>query len=217
MSALRRPLACFAIVVLALVAAATAVAGRGDPQEKFNPADQARAKAMLVRVSDLPGAAGKESSQPDTDFYCKALDESALTITGEAESPEITRGLFFASSLSQVYRSRRESEIAWRQGTSAAGVSCLREGFRREVSGPNGKFVSFRRIPFPRVAERTAAFRVAATTQGVPFTLDVVVLMQSRAQQALVTAVVGSTPPRAEVVRLARVVGGRMKTAMRGA
>ena len=215
MRPLRRLLACF--VLLALVASGTAVAGRGDPKKNFNPADQARAKAMLVRVSDVPGSTGTKSSQSDDDFYCKALDESALTLTGEAESQNISRGLLFVSGLSQVYESRRDADIAWRQGMSAAGISCVREGFRREVSSPNSKFVSFRKIPFPRLAERTAAFRVAATTQGVPFVIDVVVLMQSRAQVAGVSGIVGSTPPRAEVERLGRIVASRMKTAMRGA
>src|SRR5688500_2616166 len=179
MSALRRLLACF--ILLALVASGAALAGRGDPKENFNPADQARAKAMLVRVSDLPGSRGTKSSQTDDDFYCEALDESALTLTGEAQSPDIARGLFFVSALSQIYQTRRDADIAWRQGLSSAGISCLREGFRREVTSPNSKFVSFRKIPFPRLAERTGAFRIVATTQGVPFTIDVVVLMQSRA------------------------------------
>ena len=215
MRQLGRLLAC--VVLFALLACGAAFAGRGDPQEKFNPADQARAKAMLVRVSDLPGSEGTKLGPSDDDFYCKALDESSLTITGEAESRDITLGLLSVYSLSLVYESRRDAGIAWRQGTSAAGISCLREEFRREVSGPNSRFVSFRRMAFPRVGERRVAFRGTAVGQGVPFTVDVVFLMQSRAWAALVTSGVSSAPPRAEVERLARLLGGRMKTAMRGA
>jgi hypothetical protein len=156
-------------------------------------------------------------SPSDDDFYCKALDESALTITGDAESQDIMLGLRFVYSLSQVYQSRRDADLSWRQGTSAAGMSCLREEFRREVSGPNDRFVSFRRIPFPRVAARRVAFRGAAVARGVPFTIDVVFLTESRAQAALVAGGVSSALSRAEVERLARLLAGRMKTAMRGA
>ena len=79
--------------------------------------------------------------------------------------------------------------------------------------------MSFRRIPFPNVAERTAAYRLrlSAEMQGttVPLVLDLVALRQARAQVS--TFFTGlSAIPRSEQVLLARVVAERMARAMRG-
>ena len=66
-------------LLLGLVVTGAALAGRGDPQKRIVPADQARAKAMLLRKSDS-AVPYRVTRLPDTgDFYCKALDESDLT------------------------------------------------------------------------------------------------------------------------------------------
>jgi hypothetical protein len=40
-------------LAVVLVATGSALAARGDPQKRITPADQARAKAMLLRAADL--------------------------------------------------------------------------------------------------------------------------------------------------------------------
>jgi hypothetical protein len=219
-----RRLFAFALV-FALVVSGAAIAARGDPQKKINPADQARAKSMLLRKADLPP--GFRATPPDTsedDFYCRALDESDLTLTGDAESPDFAprkpdfrQGLLFVSSLGQVYESVSDANTSWRRGTSPAGEKCLRDGFRREVQKTGDRFVSFRRVASPRVAQRAVAYRLVVRTQGVPFHLELVVLMQSRAHAAIVVGVVPIQSPKAVLDRLAGIVAARMKTAMRGA
>lgn len=223
MPTVRRLLAV--VVFVALVVSGAALAGRGDPQKKINPADQARAKAMLLRASDMP--AGYKSTPPtrdEDDFYCRALDESDLTLTGEIESPTFSprrpdrvRGVLFISSGGQLYESRADANASWQRGTGAAGMKCFRDGLRREIEKDGGKFIAFKRVPFPRLAERTAAFRLLGTTDGVPVQLEFVVLMQSRAHATITLGLVPIGSPRAELERLARIAAGRMKTAMRGA
>jgi hypothetical protein len=197
--------------------ASAALASRGDPQKQLVAADQARAKAMLVRKTDLgPGFASSRSG-PDDDFYCKALDESDLTLTGDARSPDFTRGVAFVASAAQVYETRSDANTSWRQGTSAAGERCARNQFSRSFAKQNGRLVSFARLAFPHLAERSIAYRLVEVSRGIRVYFDIVVLQRSRAQVALALAAAATPVPRADELQVARVVEGRMATAMRGA
>lgn len=213
---MRRLVAC--LLLLSLVAAGTAVADRGDPKRAITKADQARARAMLLRQSDFPpGFVGTPSGPDPAEDYCRAIDESDLTLTGEAESKEFERGLSFVASLAQVYASTAEANASWRRRTSAAGRKCAEAAFRRDAANNGGSVESFGTVPFPRLAQRSFALRlVVSAPTGGRFVADVVLLQQGRAQAALVLGS-GLTPtPKAEELRYARVVAGRMALAMRG-
>lgn len=205
------------VLVVALAGAATALAGRGDPQKRLTRADQARAKAMLVKGSDLgSGFRALPALGGPGDVYCKALDESDLTLSGEATSPTFQGGVATVSSLSRVYRSLRDSSTSWRRGTSAAGEKCVRLRFGTELTAQGGVLESFGRIAFPGVAERVSAYRLVVSAQGLRLFLDVVGLKQGRAQVALLFGS-GLAPMERDVeVRLARTVARRMKSALRG-
>jgi hypothetical protein len=211
-----------AAAVVALAAATgTASAARGDPQKELTPADQARARSMLLKRSDL-GPAFKPTRQSSAggDLYCKALDESDLTVNGDAESPTFERGFVTVTSSAQVYESLADANISWRRGTSAQGVRCARDVLRREFAKGGITLESYERVPFPNVAQRSAAYRavLSGTAQGVSVrvVVDFVALMQSRAQAALFFT--GLSPvPRADQLQLARVTAQRMAKAMRGA
>jgi hypothetical protein len=215
---MRRPI--LLALVLALVASGAALAAKGDPQKRITRADQARAKAMLVRPADVPGAKVIPAG-PDADFYCKALDESDLTLTGEATGRQLSVGVVLVGSSSRVYRSTADADASWRRGTSAAGVRCAATLLRREFAKQGARLVSLRKLAFPRVAARTAVFRATLTTttaQGdIPVYLDLIALMHSRAHASVIvgSALVG--PPKVEELRLARLVAKRMTAAMRGA
>ena len=218
MRPVRRLLVVLSLV--GLVTAGSAVANHLDPQKRIRPADQARARAMLLRKADLSPAYKATPASPDeVDVDCKALDESDLTLTGEAESPEfqVQGGVEFISSLAQVYASVADANTSWRRGTSAAGEKCAKDEFRRQFQKAGIRLDSFRRTAFPRLAERSVAYRLVASSQGVRVYIDVVVLMQSRGQAALLLGSALTPIPKAEQVRLARLVAGRMAKSMRGA
>jgi hypothetical protein len=205
-------------LLVALVGAGSALAARGDPQKRFTPADQARARAMLLRASDLPGfRAGPNTGE--TDSYCKALDESDLTLTGEAAGRQFGLGVVFAASAAQVYESAADANASWRRNTSAAGEKCGREILRTEYAKQGVRLLSLRRLPFPSIAPRTIAYRarfLASTPQGqVPLTLDLVGLMHSRAQATVVLGSAVVAPDRQAELRLTRIVAQRMASAMR--
>lgn len=210
----RRLVACLLLVLL--VGAGSALAARGDPQERITPADQVRAKAMLLRPADMAGFTSSPTGPAPPSAYCKALDESDLTLTGEAESPDFTAGTALVSSLSQVYSSRTQSDASWRRGTSAAGERCARDVLRAELARGGARLESYRRISFPRLAERSVAYRAVLSAQGVRAVLDVAFMKQGRAQAAVVFASALVPFDRVAEIRLARVVAGRMARAMRG-
>jgi hypothetical protein len=205
------------VLVIMLGAAGAALADRGDPQKQITPADQARAKTMLLRKADLPGYKATRTVDTDDDFYCRALDESDLTLTGEAESPDFVLGITFVSSLAQVYESVADANASWRRGTSKAGERCVRDEFGRQFVSQGLELISFKRTAFPRLADRSIAYRLVTTGQGVSVYVDIVVLQESRAQAALLFVSAPTPLAKAEQTRLARAVAGRMKTAMRGA
>jgi len=219
----RHGLLVVTLLALALVAGAgEALATHGDPEKKLTPADNGRAKAMLLRKSDLgPDFKASKDNSEDPDLYCKALDESDLTLTGDAESPEFERTVVFVSSYAQVYGSVADANASWKRGTSAAGERCARDVLRREFAKDGITLVSMRRVAFPRVVERTVAYRVQLTAKAqgttVKLVMDVVVLMHSRAHAGLFFGSGFVPVPRAAELQLARVVASRMTTAMRGA
>jgi hypothetical protein len=205
-------------VLLSLAVAGTALGDRGDPKERFTRADQARAKAMLLRQSDFSIAyTSHPSSSGGGDFYCAALDESDLTLTGKATSPSFTATGEFVSSSSDVYASRADAAASWKRGTSSAGQQCLRAGLQAQFRGTTVKVVSFKRIAFPSRGQRSVAYRAIATQQGVRVYVDVVAMLVSRAEASVVYLTALGPPPAGELRRLTSVVEGRMEKAMRGA
>jgi len=217
---MRIPLTLAVVLALSL-GVGTAGAEHGDPRKQISRADQARARSMLLQRADLTaGFKATRSSSNEPHLYCKALDESDLTVTGDAESPDFERGVVFISSAASVYRSTADANASWQRGTSAAGERCSRDLLRREFAKDGIKLVSMRRVAFPRVSSQTAAYRIVLSTEvqgtAVPVVLDLVVLMHSRAQVALFFGSGFVAVPRADEVRLARLTAKRLATAMRG-
>jgi hypothetical protein len=203
------------LALLALVGASAAVAARGDPEKRIAPADQARARSMLLRRSDFAPAVravpGSEAAH-----YCAALDESDLTLTGEAQSPDFITSLQDFGSSSEVYASTSDASTSWRRGTSSAGVACAAAGYRWLSRKQGVEFVSYRRASFPSVAPRTAAYRWIWVTGGTRFVVDLVFMMRGRAQAGVFFLTPAASVEQAQEVGYARLVAGRMATAMRG-
>ena len=213
---MRSVVALAALVALAITS--VALAARGDPQKRITPADQARAKSMLLRAGDFSVAyVARPSSSAGSDFYCSALDESDLTVTGDARSPNFTTTGENVVATANVYESRADSNASWSRGTSAAGVECLRVGIRSELQGAAVRLVSFRKIPFPPRGQRSVAYRAVASQQGIRVYIDVVAMQVSRAQVAVIYSSALAPPVPSELRRLSGLVEKRAEKAMRGA
>jgi hypothetical protein len=209
------------LLVVCLAAAGSAWAGHQDPQKRLTRADNARARAMLVRQADLPpGFRAQPASTADPHVSCpRSVSEADLTLTGEAEGRRFALGVTSVASSAEVYRSRRDANASWRRSNSSAGVACARTLLRNGLASQGIRVQSLRRIAFPRVSERTVAYRVhllARTPQGtVALYLDLVALMHTRAVATVVVGTPFVPPSRSDELRLARLVAGRMESALR--
>jgi hypothetical protein len=155
---------------LALATAALATAGDGKEQIKFNRADQAAARAVVMRSADL-GSSGWEGGavKPDLtstlncpNFHPKVSD---LVITGAAEA-NFRRDGFVFGNLVVVLQTRRMVALDWRRSFLTPGaIACLRRTMSSAL-GSNAKLVSFAKMPFPRLTSRTAVYRAVISVQA---------------------------------------------------
>ena len=152
---------------LALAAGLTAAAALGDSgreQIRYNAADQAAARATVLRRSDLLPSTGWSGSRVKPDLSpppsCPNYHpkQSDLVLTGAAES-NFRRGAVAIGNEVQILKTRRMVRLDWQREVLASGtIACERQDLARNL-GPSAKVVSFKRIPFPRIAQYTTEFR----------------------------------------------------------
>jgi hypothetical protein len=214
-------------VLVALAVAPVAWGADGEPKKALTSKGNATARSVVLKRGDL-STAFTLHTRPDEDLpkgaRCGALDESDLTITGEAQSPDFQLsqpGLFVTiGSTTNVYRSLGEAGKSWKRGTSAKTTTCLADIVR--LSAPRGQrvsIVSAKRLTFPRVAPMTSAFRVVATlTIGgsrVRAYVDAIILQHGRVQSGVVFTSLGRPVGQADELGLAGLVADRMARANR--
>jgi hypothetical protein len=187
-----------------LASAAVAAAGSDPGQEQVHrvAADQAAARAAVLRPADLgsgwTGGAKKpslSSKPPCTNWQPKQSD---LVLTGAAESDFKHPGLEIDSG-AQVLRTAEMVHLDWQRTAVAPElVPCLRS-YLQTQSTSDAKVVSVHRLAFPRVApaDYTAAYRVEIHVQAsgttVPVYSDVILVGRGRTEIDLtVTAPAGA-------------------------
>jgi hypothetical protein len=209
-------------VLACLVVAGTASANHQDPQKRLTKEDNARARAMLVTRADVPGFRVQRGAGPDPHVECaSSVSEADLTLTGEAEGKQFESGIVFVTSGSQLYETIADADASWRRSTSTAGLACAKATLEAAYKTEGATVKSLTKVPFPRFADETVAFRVTLslrTPQGaVPFYMDIVGIAHGRAHASIAVAAALAKPTKTAEIRLARSVAGRMKRAMRGA
>lgn len=195
MSAVSRRLALLLLVVLAVPA--IALAADTDPKRKINGADERKAASIVFKRTDFSSGWSRTSTpnSDDDDLNCSFYhpDGSDLTLTGDAEAEfQRTGGFPSVLSYADVYATAKDAASAWSRTVKPALARCLAQFFQREVAGPGTKItvVNHGKIAFPRLAPRTAAFRIVVRmvvtqnghTTTVPLTLHIVVLGRGRAE-----------------------------------
>jgi len=217
----------FVTVLVALAVTPVALGADGEPKKALTSKGNAMARSIVLQRADL-SSDFMLRARPDDPLpkgvRCGALDESDLTITGEAESPDFTLsqpGLFVTiGSTANVYRSLGEAGKSWRRGTSAKTTTCLADIVR--LSAPKSQrvsIVSAKRITFPKVAPQTAAFRVVAelniSGNRVRAYVDAIILQHGRVQSGVVFTSLGRPVPQVDEQGLAGLVADRMARANR--
>ena len=180
-----------AFATLLVVVAGAAAGSPGKQKVELNAADQAAARAVVLRRSDLRSGWTGGRIKPDLSggvscpsYHPKVSD---LVVTGAAASEFRATGIAFVNEV-EVFRTAAMVSRDWRRSIVPAAVPCLRAKLTKGLGG-RAKVVSFRRIPFPRVATHTAAFRgiiaVSALGQTVRVLLDVVLVGRGRTEISL--------------------------------
>ncbi len=122
-----------AVVAVALAVPVAAVAADGQPTKALTNAGQSTAKSVVLKRGDLgagfaPVARNKDQHLPKG-ARCSALDETDLTVTGDAASPDfrLAQGPVFVTvgSTAAVYRTLREANTSWSRGSTAQTTTCL--------------------------------------------------------------------------------------------
>ena len=212
----------------ALVAPASALAGDGQPQKALTKAGQATARSVVLKRGDLGTGFTSVKRTKDEQHLpkgarCGPLDETDLTVTGDAASPDFRFAqppLFVTvGSTAQVYRTLREANTSWNRGSTRQTTTCLGDIIRLSA-GPGQKMtvVSAKKIPFPSVSPKTAAYRIVVNVtltgnQRVRAYVDAVILQHGRIQSGLLFTSFGSPVGNPDRLALAKVVAERMARA----
>jgi len=216
-----------AVVTVVLVAPAAARAADGQPTKALTKEGQATARSVLLKRDDL--GSGFTSVARDKDRHlpkgarCRALDETDLTVTGDAASPDfrLAQGPVFVTvgSTVQVYRTLREANASWSRGSTRETTTCLGDILRLSAgSKQKVTVVSAKKIPFPSVSPKTAAYRIVlnvtvGTNQRVRAYVDAVILQHGRIQSGLLFTSFGTPVGNPDRIALAKVIAARMARA----
>lgn len=201
---------------------APGAASASSPSEEkiaYTAAGQAKAKAEVLRRSDLPQgwAGGKRKPDVSSTEPCSYKPkQNDLVLIGAAETDWRKPG-FQVLSEAQVPRTAANVRRDWQRTILAPQViPCLRQGFGKTL-GSDATLASFGRVAFPHLASLTQAFRAVfdlkSGSPSVPVEIDIVALGSWRNELTLTLtglAAAGATL-HGEEVHLAQRLAGRMR------
>jgi hypothetical protein len=198
------------IVVLAAAGVAQAAASPKDPRVALRPADNALAKRVTVRPADVGGGARNEPGTGGVEqLRCPPYYDPNyrdLVVTGRRESL-VTRGeAVFVGTGVEVYSRAASARASFTRGNVASVTRCLGESF-----SDTGVTASAARLGFPRVGDRSAAFRITMRGSGGTVYADAIVFQRGRTVVSLVCMSLAGPYPRADAVRIARRVAARAR------
>ena len=217
-----------ALVLLAVLALpALALAADTDPKRKINAADEHKAASIVFKRADFT-AGWKQTSSPNTDediscSYYKP-NGSDLTLTGDAEAEfEQTGGFPSIYSYADIYVTPKDAAASWTRTVKPALPRCLAEYFKKEATDASTKatVVKTGPIAFPKVAPRTAAYRIVVRlavtangqTQTVPLTLHMIVVGRGRAEAGFLTFAASPGVSTGDLRAFGKLLAERMKAA----
>jgi hypothetical protein len=166
-------------------AAAAALAAPGDPKLAVKPADQTRAKAVLLTARDLPGK-GWDATPVDfgrTNPACllKRYNLGKLTATGQAGTEfgrKVDKGTFLVDSSARVFETEAQARRALTIRSKLGVAKCLGETLVAETPGgtvatSSAKLFTIDGLPLPAQGYKVTVKVFAA---GKTDTLTAVVL-----------------------------------------
>ena len=149
-------------------------------------------------------------------------DLSDLTVTGGGESEfEHARGVPAAASAATVFATTADAQASWNRTVRLPRARCMGYGF---VVGAGGKatIASYQRVPFPKFAPRTAAFRTVvnmtveekgAAPQKSLMTMHMILLGRGRAAAGLLLLTSGEGAHTSDLSAFAKLLAVRLAAA----
>jgi hypothetical protein len=197
--------------------ASVALAANGEPRHAFTRADQARAKAASLRLSDFaPGWKATRSTTSDSSPRCSTYnpDQSDLVETGKYDSPDFTRtsDSSFVSVSTGIFRTAAMAKRGYARVAAPQLPACFGELFAKGITKPSSaKVLSAAPIPFPRAGERSNAYRLVASVKTpsatVSVTADIVLFNKGRTDVAMIfLGIAKPLPASLEQSAVARVL-----------
>ena len=177
-----------------LTASAAFAADVGKEQIHFTKADQAAAKRIVARQTDLGTAPWKGGfTKPDlTPVTCSNFHpkQSDLVLTGVAEADWEYQGLRI-ETIAQVLKTRAMVVADWQRTVVApAAIPCLRSHLVKQL-GSGVTLASFRRVIFPPVTTNARAYvlllDVKTTSGKVRVAVEVVLVAKGRTELTIVS------------------------------
>lgn len=181
-----------AVLAFSLVPVAFASGPPNQEQVRFNPADQAAARAAVLRKADLGSAWGGGRTKPDTSakMSCRGYEpkQSDLVLTGAAQSVWGRSGIE-VQSLAQVLKTPAMVARDWQRTVlDPRAIVCLRTTLAKGLTSRE-RLVSFRQASFPRLARYSRLYRavieVRAQGQKVRVLADFVLVGRRRTELTL--------------------------------
>jgi hypothetical protein len=182
----------------------------------------------VLKRSDFAAGWRKVPNTPEDDerLTCAGYnpDESDLILTGKAAS-EFTQadGIPSAQSFSNVYKTKAHAIASWTRSVKPALARCASQIFKKQLETSGAKVTVLRQgaVAFPKVAPRTAAFRVglrlSITQNGqsttVPITVHLIALGNGRGDSGLITVALGAGVPMPDLTAFAKVTASRLAAA----
>jgi hypothetical protein len=212
-----------AVAVGLLPSAGVSASGSSLPnrqQVRLNPADQAAARAAVLRRSDLGSGWTGGARKPDLSqsLTCPGYTpkQSDLVLTGAAETAFHHTGLALQSD-AQVLKTRAMVARDWRRSiVDPRALACIRHVLTKQLPSSE-RLVSFRKTALPQVARYAARYRmlvsVRVQSRHALVLIDLVVVGRSRTELTLTV----SAPAAAQAaisaaeVRIARALLARVR------
>src|SRR5262249_26648999 len=160
-------------VMALLLGPATLASGPKPETTRLNAADQAAARAVVVRRADLQPASGwmggsikPESIVVNCPYYHPDL--SRFVTTGQAASrwSRKSSGLIVVTTEASVSQTARMQREELRIQLQPAAVRCGRSIYSKQATAAGVTLISFERVSFPHIATYSAAFEARVRWVG---------------------------------------------------
>ncbi len=194
---------CVVVGVAALVAVGgVALGAGGQPGKALRPADQALARSIVLRRSDLPaGFQGSPASPSQGEVpRCKGFmpDESDLTLRGQASSPDFSRSgnLPLVSSSADVWSSAAQAKADFQRVVRPGLSSCLLTTVAKALKATAPKGVSYVAVsgslrPLTGLGQQAATVRLVFTgvsgSSRIPLIADYYAIRKNRVTALIIT------------------------------